>query len=43
MVGSLVLYWAKQPETLQQATAIYSSPEKRVAELTMAIPPASDY
>jgi hypothetical protein len=42
MVGSLVLYWVKQPETLQQATAIYSSPEKRVAELTMAIPPASD-
>ena len=42
MVGSLVLYWAKQPETLQQATATSSSQEKRVAELTMAAPPASD-
>jgi hypothetical protein len=42
MVGSLVLYWTKQPETLQQATAISSSQEKRVAELTMATPPASD-
>lgn len=42
MVGSLVLYWVKQPETLQQATAIYSSPEKRVAELKVAAPPVSD-
>ena len=42
MVGSLVLYWTKQPETLQQATATSSSQEKR-AELTMAAPPASDW
>lgn len=42
MVSSLVLYWAKQPETLHQATAVTSLP-KQVTEKKMAAPmPMSD-
>ncbi len=43
MVSSLVLYWAKQPEALQQATATSSSPEKRIAETKVTSPaPANE-
>lgn len=38
MVSSLVLYLAKQPETLEQAIATSSSNEKRVAESKVAAP-----
>lgn len=42
MVSSLVLYWAKQPETLHQAMAVNSS-QSRTAEQKMAAPtPMSD-
>jgi len=43
MVSSLVLYLAKQPETLEQAIATSSSNEKRVAESKVAAPaPANE-
>lgn len=38
MVGSLVLYWTKQPETLQQNLSVSSAQEKIVAESKAATP-----
>ena len=43
MVGSLVLYWTKQPETLQQNLSVSSAQEKIVAESKAAVPaPTND-